>query len=315
MKKSIIVASLIFLFSTLIFAQDKLNKSFTGVKKIKIKTASGNCILTKASGSTVTVDLQHTFGNNYKPELTQDGDQLTIREKFNSNSSHGNAKWTLAVPDGVEISFATGSGNFEASNLSLELEVSTGSGDITLRQTKGDVRGNTGSGEITLDGTQGEVKANSGSGNISLDGGLGELKLNCGSGDIRLKNSKAAILANTGSGTVRGTNLTLTGSSGFNTGSGDVEIVLAVSPTHNVSVNSGSGDAILDFNGNTIAGEVVMKANKRNGEIKAPFEFDKVEEIEQGRDQITIKKTAQRGNSDIKISIGTGSGQAVIKGK
>ena len=315
MKKSICAIGLFFLFSIVVLAQEKLNRSFTGVKGIKIKTASGNCLLTKATGTTVNVDLQHTFGSDYNPEINQDGDQLTIREKFNSNTSRGDAKWTLDVPDGIEVSFATGSGNFEASNLTLELDVSTGSGDISLSKTKGDVRGNTGSGDITLDDTQGQVKANSGSGNISLDGGLGELKLNCGSGDIRLKNSKAAIMANTGSGTVRGTNLTLTGPSGFNTGSGDAEVVLAVAPTHNISVNSGSGDAILDFNGNTIAGEIVMKANKRNGEIKAPFEFDKTEEIEQGRDQITIKKTAQRGNSNIKISIGTGSGQAVIKGK
>jgi hypothetical protein len=89
--------------------------------------------------------------------------------------------------------------------------------------------------------------------------------------------------------------------------------VLASAPAHDISLNSGSGDAILDFNGNKIEGLIVMKANKKNGVIKAPFDFDKTEEIEQGRDQVAIKKTTQRGTSDVKISIGTGSGVAQIK--
>ena len=195
----------------------------------------------------------------------------------------------------------------------MDLNVNTGSGDISVQQLRGDLRGNTGSGNIKLTETSGEIKANTGSGNIEIENTSGELSVNCGSGDIRMKDSNAAFTANSGSGSIRGTNLTLTGSSRFNSGSGDAQIVLAGSPAHNISVNSGSGDAVLDFNGNTIAGEVVMKANKKNGTIKAPFPFDKTEEIEQGRDQVIIKKTAQRGNSDVKISIATGSGVAQIK--
>lgn len=245
--------------------------------------------------------------------MNQEGDRLIIREKFRSNFSHGNAEWTLTIPDGVEVDFSTGSGNLDASNLTLDLDVKTGSGDISVRQHKGDLRGNTGSGDITLAEANGEIRANCGSGNIDIEKISGELSVNCGSGDISLRDSKAKFSANTGSGTVRGTNLTLTGSSGFNTGSGNAQVVLANAPTYNIAVNSGSGDAILDFNGNTIAGEVVMKANKKNGTIKAPFEFDKTEEIEQGRDQVVIKKTTQRGSSDVNISISTGSGVAQIK--
>ena len=313
MKKLFPVASLSLLVSWGAIAQGQLNKTFSGVKRIQISTSSGDCSLSKASNSSVTVDLTHTFGDNYDPEIRQDGDRLIIKEKFRSNSSRGESMWKLTVPDGVEVDFATGSGNLNASNLAMDLDVNTGSGDISVQQLKGDLRGNTGSGNITLTEASGEIKVNTASGDIEADKIDGELSLNCGSGDIMILDSQASFLANTGSGKIKGTNLTLTGSSRFNSGSGDAQIVLANAPTHDISVNSGSGDAVLDFNGSTIAGEIVMKANKENGVIKAPFDFDKTEEIEQGRDQVVIKKTAQRGNSDVKISIGTGSGVAQIK--
>jgi hypothetical protein len=54
-----------------------------------------------------------------------------------------------------------------------------------------------------------------------------------------------------------------------------------------------------------------MKANKRNGEIAAPFDFDKVEEIDNGNNT-TIKKTAKIGSKNIDIKVATGSGTARI---
>jgi glutaminase len=80
---------------------------------------------------------------------------------------------------------------------------------------------------------------------------------------------------------------------------------------HDISVNSGSGDAVLDFNGNEISGLVIMTADKRQGEIHAPFPFDKEEEIDNGG-STTIKKTARLGNESVEIRIGTGSGNARI---
>jgi hypothetical protein len=79
-------------------------------------------------------------------------------------------------------------------------------------------------------------------------------------------------------------------------------------------VNSGSGDATLDFGGNKIEGKVIMTANKKNGKIIAPFTFDKTEEVDNGSDSnVRIRKTAQLGTNDIEIKVGTGSGTAEIK--
>lgn len=313
MKKYLLFAGLAMIISFSLTAQSQLNKSFTGIKIIRVSTASGDLKIVKSTNSTVTVDLKHTFGDNYDPELEQEGDRLVIQEKFSSNHSSGSSLWTLSVPDGVSIDFSTGSGNIEASDLALDLDVKTGSGDIDVRKYKGDMRSSTGSGNVTLVETAGEIKTNCGSGNISVEKMSGELTANCGSGDIRIRDSNAIFTANTGSGTVKGANLTLAGSSKFNSGSGNAQVALAKSPEYNIAINSGSGDAILDFNGNKIAGEIVMKANKKNGTIKAPFDFDTTEEIEQGGNQVVVKKTAKIGNSAVKISIATGSGLAQIK--
>ena len=80
---------------------------------------------------------------------------------------------------------------------------------------------------------------------------------------------------------------------------------------HNISINSGSGSASLDFNNNEISGLVTMKANKDRGEIEAPFGFDKTEEEGEGRNT-TVIKTAKIGSKDVKINVATGSGTAEI---
>ena len=117
--------------------------------------------------------------------------------------------------------------------------------------------------------------------------------------------------ANVGSGDIEAVRVSIRGRSSFNTGSGDVEVELSKPTDYDLSVNSGSGDATLDFGGNAIEGTVVMKANKRNGSIKAPFDFDSSEEIDNGNSTV-VKKTKKLGTNNIDIKVGTGSGTAKI---
>jgi DUF4097 and DUF4098 domain-containing protein YvlB len=182
-----------------------------------------------------------------------------------------------------------------------------------ITDLKGDVEGTTGSGDVELINFNGEINANTGSGNMRVEKSTGDISLNCGSGNLKLNDNKASFSANTGSGNITARNLTLQGSSRFNTGSGDAEVVLAATPAFDLTVNSGSGDAELNFNGNEIKGEIVMKASKKHGNIVAPFNFDKTEEIDNYGDNTTVVKTAVKGNGTNRISVGTGSGSAIIK--
>ncbi|MGE0590261.1 MAG: DUF4097 family beta strand repeat-containing protein [Cyclobacteriaceae bacterium] len=311
--KKITTALLVLAIATGAFAQTKLDKNFTGVKEIRIKLVSGDCRISKASGQAISVNLQHTYTENFEPEMSQSGDKLTLKELFGSGSSRGSSSWTVQIPDGVSVVFSSASGSFSASSVDFDLDARSGSGGITLENVKGDIKGTTGSGDIELTNYAGEIKANTGSGNVQIYRCKGDLSVTSGSGDVRIRDSQAKFSANSGSGTVHSRGISLEGDSRFNSGSGDSEILLASSPKYDISVSSGSGDAALDFGGNKIEGEIVMKASKARGTIHAPFEFDRTEEISRGGNDVVVEKTVVKGNANVKILVGTGSGDASIK--
>jgi hypothetical protein len=297
-----------------VLGQKEVTKTFSGIKKIKMGTASGSCVIKKSDNATVKLELKYTYDDDeYTPSIVQEGDVLVVKEKFHSNSSNGSADWKLTVPDNLSIQFSTGSGDVEASGLVMDLNATTGSGDFVFTGTSGEIECTTGSGSIELENVGGTIKATSGSGGFRVKNAKGNLNLTTGSGNHRIAESTAELHVTTGSGSINCTGITLEGSSAFTTGSGQAEVQLAASPKHNLSVSSGSGDAIVNFNGNEINGEIVMKASKKHGNIEAPFEFDKTEEISHSGNDVTIQKTAIKGSGKPRISISTGSGDAVLK--
>lgn len=314
------VLSTVFVFCLLMTAiisqaqEQEVNKSFSGVKKIRLNTSGGDCILVKGSSNDVNVSLKYTYSKEkFTPVMEQEGSTLVLKEEFERGSASGESKWTLTIPQNMELDFNTGAGSLKAEGLTLELKSNSGSGNVDLKNTAGAFRLNSGSGSMELNSIKGEISANSGSGSIIVDGAAdAEVKANVGSGNIKIYNATGRFAANSGSGSVKADKLILTNKSSFNSGSGDIKVTLAAAPLHSLSVNSGSGDAIVDFSGNKMEGTIVMTANKKNGEIRAPFTFDKTEEIDDD-DQVRIRKTARLSDKDIQIKIGTGSGNAVVE--
>ena len=295
-------------------AQKEITKNFNGIKKIKVTTASGSCVLNKSQNASVTLKLTYTYSDDdYTPSIVQEGDELVVKEKFHTRSANGSADWKLTVPDNLSVQFVTGSGDIEAADLSINLNATTGSGDFMFNGVSGDLECTTGSGDVELENAGGSIKATSGSGSFRVSKSNGDLNLTTGSGNHKISESSAKFHVTTGSGRINGTALTPEGASSFTTGSGNAEVQFASSPKHDVSIASGSGDAILNFNGNEINGKIVMKASKKHGSIEAPFAFEKTEEIEHSGNDVTIKKTAVKGNGKPTIEISTGSGAAVLK--
>ena len=315
-KSSLVLVPIIIgmLLPLTLLGQKEITKTFNGIKNIKVTTASGSCVLKKSQNPTVTLKLVYTYDDDdYTPSITQEGDELVVKEKFHTNSANGSADWALTVPDNLSVRFVTGSGDIEASGLAIDLNATTGSGDFTFNGVSGDLECTTGSGDVEIENAGGQIEATSGSGSFRVTKSKGSLKLTSGSGNHRISESTAEFQITTGSGRISGTALSPDGSSSFTTGSGHAEVQFASSPKHDVSITSGSGDAVLNFNGNEINGEIVMKASKKRGSIEAPFEFDKTEEIDHSGSDATIKKTAVRGTGKPKIEISTGSGSAVLK--
>lgn len=294
----------------------KTSKTFTGIKKINLSTSSGNCKLIKGTTNEVQISVTDTYStNDFKPIMEQDGSVLELKEDFVKHGSYsGSSSWELTIPDNMEVRFSSGSGNFEANNIAVKISGNTGSGNYKWKSIKGDSRINTGSGDISIEDSNGEIDLNTGSGDVDIMKAEGDLHANSGSGKINLVGVKGKIYANVGSGDISGKELVLTSKGMFNSGSGDVNIKLASSPAYPISVNSGSGDAVLDFNGNKIEGKVIMTVNKRNGNIVAPFPFDKTEELnDHGDDNVRIQKTARFGAKDIEIKVSSGSGTAEVR--
>ncbi len=314
MNQKILVLLLMIISSIALKAQQKtINKSFNGIKKIHISTASGDCQVIKG-GSSVDVTLVHSYDEDtYEAIFEQDGSTLKIKEEFARNStSRGSSKWKLTVPDNIELNFSTGSGDFNARGLAIEIKSNSGSGDVYLDEISGDIMVNTGSGDVDVDNYDGELVVNAGSGGVDLRDSKGSFKINIGSGNIAAIKLTGKFSMNVGSGDIDATGLTLTAASAFNSGTGDARVVLKSALNNNISIASGTGNATLDFNGIEIKGEITMKANKRHGDISAPFDFDDVTEEKRG-DQTIVTKTAKIGNSSTKINVSTGSGRATIE--
>ena len=311
-----------FLATTIAYSQKTIDKTYSGVKSIRLETSSGSGLIKKSSSNEVKVTVEYTYDDDeYKPTFEQRGDRLIIDEDFrrrgrSSWSSRGRARWTLEVPNGLSLDYASGSGSIEIDGVDIDLNVGTGSGGIEVMDVTGELRVSTGSGSIRIENSEGDIDASTGSGSIRVRSSKGQTELSTGSGGIRLEDAEGEFELSTGSGSIDAMNIKITGVSEFSTGSGSVDVELGAELNHDLTVGTGSGRATLDFNGNKIEGEFILEADKRRGDIRAPFKFDKEYE-EEGRGwrdrNVRMIKEAKIGSKDIRIKIGTGSGDVTIK--
>jgi hypothetical protein len=311
--KQLLIATLILATAFGIQAQDKtINRTFKNIKSIRLNTSSGDITFKKSNGPDVTLALTYSYDDNaFKPLIEESNGTLTLKEDFSRGNHSGQSSWVLTIPDKTKVGINTGSGNVSMTGFQADVKSNLGSGNVEITDVKGNVDFNTGSGNIVVNNAEGEIALNTGSGDIRANEGSGKLSFNAGSGNIRLEKIKGNLSMNTGSGDIQAENIIVSGVSKFNSGSGNASVSLAGSPDFDISVNSGSGDATVDFNGAPISGEIIMTANEKNGDIVAPFGFDKEETIEDGHSS-RIRKTARLGTKNITIKIGTGSGTAAI---
>jgi len=136
--------------------------------------------------------------------------------------------------------------------------------------------------------------------------------LNTASGDIDADGGEGAFELSTASGNVEASAVTLNDSSSFSTASGDVEVSVNQSPSHDLQLSSASGNVDLNLQGNSLQGFVSMSTkNGRGYSIDAPFEFDNTETYYRHNDEY-IKKTVTLGDPSIKITLSTSTGDVKI---
>lgn len=308
-----------------------VKKEYKNIKSLEIDLTSGDCEIIASNSKKVTVKVKYDVKPKgcFEPEFYQQGTNLKLSEDWKGGSCRGKVLWIITVPKNTETEFESASGDFSAKGMVADLELESASGDIFLADCEGDIEIDVASGDIEASNLEGDIEISTASGDIDITDSKGELELTTASGDIEaenlsgnlefsvasgdmdVENCKGEFDLSTASGDIDASELVLEGTGDFSVASGDVNIVLGSTPKYDITVSAASGDATLDFNGNKILGTIIMRADKRRGEINAPFSADKTEEIEI-RNRTYLEKTYDMGDNP-KIFIKTASGEAILK--
>lgn len=268
----------IFIFTAFSGNDDETAWEFDNIKLIKVKTLSGDCVIEKADDGEVSVNVVNRYNPRKacKTSIWNDDETLEITEEITGTGSGRSTVWTLRVPDDIEVEFFSTSGGVSISNV------------------KGKFSGNTASGSFKFVNCGGEFEFSTASGDYDIRDCSGMFKIASASGDIEA------------------VGLELDANSTLASASGSVNVKMGKTPEHDLNIGSASGKAILDYGGNPLVGYFEFEANARTGDIESPVDFDD-EETFYKNDQRYVRKWFAVGDNGPDITIGTGSGRAVLR--
>ena len=247
---------------------------------LDVRTGSGNIRVTQGDSASVVVHAEIRSGHGdwgdsdaeariheieQHPPIEQDGNTIRIGHTHDSDLYHNiSISYELRVPAQTRLEAQTGSGDFSASGVQLEIsghtgsgnirvedtggrvELTAGSGDVHLRNARSGGRMSAGSGNVTAEGVAGSVRASSGSGSVRIElSGPGDVEASSGSGNIRVHGVKGAVRGSTGSGNIEASG-EQTGDWHLRTGSGNVTVELPKGAGFELDAHSGSGSIQTD---------------------------------------------------------------------
>ncbi len=287
-----------FLFSAALFAgrKQEMVSQYAGMEKVKIKLILGSCHIEKSKDNSIHVKVVHSYDeDDFEAKINTKGKTLYLKEKLHSDNNGGHSDWTVAVPNGMEVDFETATGSLDI----------TGVEDL-------EIDGNSGTGSHEIEEASGKFKLNTGTGSIEAINSKGDFDLNTGTGRVKIENCKGNFDANSGTGNVFGRSITIEDEAEFSSGTGDAEAAKPMGKDFDLSLSSGTGDAVLDMDGQPIEGYFEFTANARRGRIISPIKFDKEEEDEDGNNNY-YRKSFTKGKKTPRYFISTGTGKAELE--
>jgi len=307
---------LVFLmFAALLLAQEsnRIEKRFPAKKTVKLKITSGDCFIKAGTDDEILVEIVFDVSpvDAFEPEFYESGSSLKLSERWHRSSS-GRVVWTLTVPAKTEIDFSSASGELTVSDLKNNIEANTASGDIKIADCQGEIELSVASGDVDIESCSGEFDVSTASGDVEAKNLTGDFKFSTASGEIKMWDADGAFDLSCASGEIEVKNITIKEESSFSTASGDVEVKLKTTPQFDLELSAASGDVVLDYNGNAVAGYFELTARKHRGKIVAPFAFDKEEEFEE-HGEIYMRKSFSKEGSSPKIFLSSASGKAELK--
>lgn len=295
--KSVLTTMMLGLFlSSTLFAKE-IKKEYSGQSELKIKLILGSCTILDSKDNKIHILLEYTYDDEFfTPVFKVTEKKIQIKETFHGpDGKDGDSKWTINLPAGMEVDFESATGDLAVEHVS----------DIKLN-------GSSGTGCITASNITGEIDVSSGTGNVEVQESSGEFELNSGTGDVKISESKGTFDANSGTGDVFGFHITIEDDAEFNSGTGEAEVKSPMGKDFELSLNSGTDDAILDMDGKAIEGYFEFTAQDRRGSIVSPVEFDK-EEILDNDNVNQVRKSFTKGKDSPRYFISSGTGKAKLK--
>ena len=248
---------------------------------VDVRTGSGNIHVKQGDSSSVVIHAEIRSGHGdwggdsnaeqrireieKNPPIEQDGNTVRIGHTHDSDLYRNiSISYEIRVPAQTRLDASTGSGDFTATGVQLEIsghtgsgnirvedtggraELSAGSGGVELRNARGGAKISSGSGNVTAEGVAGSLRASSGSGSVRVElSGPGDVEASSGSGNIRVRGIKGAMRASTGSGDVEASG-EQHGDWHLRTGSGNVTVELPKGAGFELDAHSGSGSIQTD---------------------------------------------------------------------
>ena len=275
----------------------KIIKTFESKKTIRVKTIVGNCVVKMGDNNNIHVSVEYTYSQkNYKPRIKEKKNKLILKEKFRGSAS-GKSTWFLTVPENTKIVFTSVSGDCSLIEMKGKVLVKVTKGDFIARNFTGELKFDTANGDISIRNAQGNFTVNTLLGNINMDDVQGCFNITTYKGDLKA------------------TNVELNRPSKFTSYCGKTEIILSRSAEFSLSVTSGLGDVILNYNNNPLKGYFELIRRASSGKIESPITFENVKEFSDKGGVKFLKKSFQKGEELPRIKITAHMGNAILKKK
>lgn len=293
--------------------QQVQNRLFTPKELIDIQLVSGSCRINAGPADAIHVRVVHRYGpaDKFTATLSEEDNLLRLREEFFS-LARSQTEWTIEAPPQTQLRIHSASGDIILTELTGPIEVESVSGDIKVRATTGKLALKTATADIDLANCVGDITAETGSGLIKAQALDGTLHFTTNSGPIKSKDLSGQLSFYSNSGDISAAALRATGPGFFDTTSGDLAIGLAQAPAAEMTLQTVSGDAVLDYGGAPISGNFLFYAQVDRGEIIAPFSFDREEQHELEGHTYQLKSFSRTDDLP-QILLRTDSGRAELR--
>jgi len=294
-------------------AEKEMQKSFDAKKEVRLKFVLGDLLLEKSTDNKIHVHLVYEYDQmeNFEPRMEDKGRYLLLEEKLRGKDNDGYSRWTVAVPDETEIEFETATGDLKIIGLNLEIDSHTGTGEIEIIDSKGEIEVHTGTGNIYATNSEDDLELNTGTGNVDVENCIGTIDASTGTGDVHIENCTGDIEASSGTGDVEASGITLEYEGKFSSGTGEAEVEFPNGNDFELTVASGTDDAVVDMKGKSIEGYFEFKCHATKGKIVSPVSFDREDEREENDNRYFIKSFT-KGSNTPKVYIRTGTGTAKL---